>query len=66
VSTADPAPPDWHAQSPEQVRARLGVGDDGLSAAQAAERLAVYGPNVLPRVSGPSWWSLLARRSRAC
>jgi magnesium-transporting ATPase (P-type) len=52
----------WHAESPEAVRARLEVGDEGLSAAQAAERLEAYGPNVLPRVGGPSAWRLLVRQ----
>jgi calcium-translocating P-type ATPase len=37
-------------------------GEEGLSGAQAAERLARYGPNRLPRVQGPSAWSLLARQ----
>jgi calcium-translocating P-type ATPase len=40
----------------------LGGGEEGLSGAQAAERLARYGPNRLPRVQGPSAWSLLARQ----
>jgi magnesium-transporting ATPase (P-type) len=41
---------------------RLGGGEEGLSGAQAAERLERYGPNRLPRVQGPSAWSLLARQ----
>ena len=53
---------EWHAQSPEEVRARLGVDDGGLTTAQAAERLAAFGPNVLPRITGPWWWQLLLRQ----
>jgi magnesium-transporting ATPase (P-type) len=41
---------------------RLGAGEDGLSGEQAAERLERYGPNLLPRVAGPSPWRLLARQ----
>jgi magnesium-transporting ATPase (P-type) len=40
----------------------LGGEEEGLSGAQAAERLERYGPNRLPRVQGPSAWSLLARQ----
>jgi len=42
-----PAPP-WHALPPEEVLRRLEAGAGGLSAAQAAERLARHGPNALP------------------
>jgi Ca2+-transporting ATPase len=42
-----PAPP-WHALPPEEVLRRLEADAGGLSAAQAAERLARHGPNALP------------------
>ncbi|MFE6866184.1 cation-translocating P-type ATPase [Kitasatospora sp. NPDC057692] len=39
----------WYARSPEEVAARLGVDPAfGLTAARAAELLAVNGPNALP------------------
>jgi calcium-translocating P-type ATPase len=41
---------------------RLGAEQEGLTGAQAAERLERYGPNLLPRVAGPSPWTLLARQ----
>jgi calcium-translocating P-type ATPase len=41
---------------------RLATGGEGLSGAQAAERLERYGPNRMRRVAGPSTWSLLARQ----
>ena len=37
----------WHALSEEEVRSRLGTSDEGLSAAQAAQRLEKDGPNEL-------------------
>ena len=40
--------PAWHAQSAAAVLRGLDAGAGGLSAAQAAERLARHGPNRLP------------------
>lgn len=38
----------WHALSPQEVVARNHSRRDGLSAAEAQQRLAEHGPNVLP------------------
>ena len=37
----------WYSQSAEEVLAHLGSAADGLSAAEAAKRLAANGPNEL-------------------
>jgi len=37
----------WHSQSPEDVLAKLGSAAAGLSAPEAAKRLAANGPNEL-------------------
>lgn len=44
----------WHAASPEAVLARLGSASEGLSTSEAANRLAVHGPNQLPQTAGRS------------
>ena len=41
-------PPSWHALSAEAALERLGASPDGLSATEAALRLARHGPNRLP------------------
>ena len=38
------------------------VTPEGLTAAEAARRLAEYGPNELAREEGPSPWALLVRQ----
>src|SRR6478752_5144684 len=47
----------WHALSPDDVAARLGVDpSDGLSAATAGQRLQQNGPNALPaEKTVPGW-----------
>ncbi len=51
---ADTAAPDsaaglaWHAATIEETAAALATGRNGLTAAEAASRLAQYGPNTLP------------------
>ncbi|MEB3165304.1 MAG: HAD-IC family P-type ATPase, partial [Cyanobacteriota bacterium] len=49
-----PAPTPWHALEPEECRRRLGTSGDGLSTAQAAERLASTGLNRLQLDPGRS------------
>jgi len=46
----------WHILEADQVLSLLGVSREGLSAAEAARRLAEYGPNHLPRAKGRSAW----------
>lgn len=43
-----------YTQSAEEVLQELGVGACGLSAAQAQERLAKYGPNKLKEAEKPT------------
>jgi magnesium-transporting ATPase (P-type) len=44
----------WHAISAEMVLHRLSSSPDGLSEAEAAQRLEAYGPNCLPSGPAPS------------
>lgn len=52
----------WHALSAEQVLQTLGSGDHGLSAAEAARRLAELGPNRLAEAKPPGVLERLARQ----
>ncbi|MDZ7270931.1 MAG: cation-translocating P-type ATPase [candidate division KSB1 bacterium] len=51
--------PLWHTLSGEEVLARLGSGPNGLSSAEAARRLAQYGPNELQEAEQISRWKIL-------
>jgi Ca2+-transporting ATPase len=55
----------WHALAPADVLARLEVGPDGLSEAEAEERLARYGPNRFRRTPSISPWRILAAQVRS-
>jgi magnesium-transporting ATPase (P-type) len=44
----------WHATPEAEALGKLGVSADGLSSAEASERLASHGPNRLPEASGRS------------
>src|SRR5262245_34776046 len=49
--------PAWYALSAEDVTAQVGVHvEEGLTAADAEQRLAEYGPNELPKEPPPSMW----------
>ena len=54
-ASPSPQPPLWHALSTEQVLQALDTASGGLSAAEAARRLAIHGPNRLrpPQQRGP-------------
>ncbi len=52
----------WYASTNEDVLARLSSDRQGLSAQEAARRLAEHGPNRLTRHQGPSVWAVLARQ----
>lgn len=43
-----------YTQSAEEVLRDLGVGAEGLTTAQAQERLAKYGPNKLKEAEKPT------------
>lgn len=49
----------WHTRTVEDVLSELQTTPDGLSSAEAARRLAQYGPNELQEVRRISPWSIL-------
>lgn len=49
----------WHATPADDVVSALDAAPDGLSAADAHERLRRFGPNALPEAAGPSAARLL-------
>ena len=57
-----PAP--WHATPELDVAAALDAGPDGLTSADAHERLSRFGPNRLPEAAGPSAARLLLDQVR--
>jgi len=58
-NAASASPPAWHTLAVDAVMAELGVGADGLSAAEAANRLTRSGPNELQAAPRISPWMLL-------
>ena len=55
--------PAWHALAAEVALQRLGASPErGLSTAEAARRLARFGPNTLPRQAPPAPLALLAKQ----
>jgi Ca2+-transporting ATPase len=56
----DSPAPLWHTLPAETVLARLASGPEGLTQADADERLATYGPNELQSTIGVSAWAVLA------
>ncbi len=57
-----PAAPAWHALPAPEALARAGSRAVGLTAAEAAERLARHGPNALARGGGDGAWRILWRQ----
>ena len=55
---ARPAGKAWHSQSAEEVLAQLGSAATGLSAQEAAQRLAANGPNELKEGKRISPWQI--------
>jgi magnesium-transporting ATPase (P-type) len=53
----------WHAQTPDQVLAAIESGPTGLTASEAARRLAQHGPNSVGRQSGESALAVLWRQT---
>jgi P-type Ca2+ transporter type 2C len=54
------SPPNhWHLMTADQALSGLGSSPDGLSAAEAARRLAESGPNELPGADAVSPWAIL-------
>jgi len=54
-----------HATATADLFARLSSGPEGLSAAEAARRLQIHGPNQLERAKATSAWALLANQLRS-
>ena len=52
----------WHAMSPAETLAALATSPDGLSAQEAARRLAEHGPNRLPEGPVASPWRIFLRQ----
>ncbi len=52
----------WHSQDADSIVTTLATRDAGLTPAEAKERLAQYGPNVLPRAKGDGPLVLLWRQ----
>jgi Ca2+-transporting ATPase len=64
ANTAETAS-DWHARTPADVARALGVDPhNGLTAAEAAQRLARYGPNRLAQARQEPWWRELVESLR--
>jgi Ca2+-transporting ATPase len=60
------AEPRWHRLTAQDLLGRLGTdATRGLTAAVAASRLRVVGPNSLPERPSPSAWTLFARQFRS-
>lgn len=52
----------WHALAAAEVLDRLDAREEGLSSAEAARRLSVFGPNRLPEPERPSAWRRFLRQ----
>ena len=52
----------WHALDLKAVYTSLAATDGGLSAPEAARRLAAYGPNTLPEQGATSLWLIVLRQ----
>jgi Ca2+-transporting ATPase len=58
-AAAQTATEPWHTLSPQEVLEHLRVRDNGLTSAQAAERLAQYGSNQLTESPRPGFLAML-------
>ncbi len=60
ISPAAADQQDWHTLSPQEISHQLATPlDSGLSSAEAAHRLTVYGPNQLAEAPGATFWQML-------
>lgn len=55
----------WHSQPLTRVLESVSSTGQGLSAGEAAQRLAKYGPNRLPQRPPPTWWQIVLRQFRS-
>jgi Ca2+-transporting ATPase len=59
ITEEQPEAGQWHSMSVDEVTTQLGVDlEQGLADAEAATRLARYGPNQLPVEPPPSLWQV--------
>jgi Ca2+-transporting ATPase len=59
ITEEHPEAEPWHSMSVDEVTTHLGVDlEQGLADAEAATRLAQYGPNQLPVEAPPSLWQV--------
>lgn len=65
TSETPPPPGPWHALSAEEVRATLGTTEQGLTEAEARDRLAQVGPNAIPEEPPPGLLTVLIRQFRS-
>ncbi len=52
----------WHSATVAEVESHLATSSHGLTSEEAAERLAVHGPNVLPDEPPPRAWVVFLRQ----
>jgi len=57
--TLSPQRQPWHALEAQECQSLLASGEDGLSTAQVAARLAEHGPNRIELAAGRSPWRIL-------
>lgn len=55
----------WHAQDVGAVLEALSAQPEGLTAADAEQRLQRHGPNEIQRQQGPSWVTVLLRQFKS-
>lgn len=60
-----PLTPPWHASPAHEVLSAVDGDASGLSEAEAARRLAHYGPNVLSVTPAEAAWRILIRQARS-
>ncbi len=62
TATVAPDRQPWHALSTEEVIARTHTRPEGLTNAEAAQGLKIYGPNLIPRGKGDGALELIWRQ----
>jgi calcium-translocating P-type ATPase len=55
----------WHSLEPERIFQKLGVPEKGLTTQEAAQRLAQYGPNVLPVKPPPTLYEIILHQFKS-
>ncbi|MCX7699608.1 MAG: HAD-IC family P-type ATPase [Gemmataceae bacterium] len=57
--------PTWHVLGPSELFSELQSRPEGLTSAEAKERLARYGPNKMPEQPPPTWWEIGLRQFKS-